>query len=1067
MTLRPAVLLAFAVASVAAAPAAAQAGVPAAAPLNVQTDRLSVQDGLSTTTVSSLLQDRTGFLWVGTEVGLDRYDGYGFTTFRHDPEDTRSLSSSFATALAEDRGGRIWVGTYGGGLNRLDPATGQALRLRHRPGRAPADRATVSSDRVEALLADRRGRIWAGTSEGLDVVDPATGRVRRLGAALHRRADVKDGVNVRDLAAAPNGDVWAATFAGLFRVDGRTGRVRLWLGADSLGSASVTAVWADRDGTVWAGLDGAGLVRVSSATGAVTRMRHDPADASSLCGDAVQDVVRDAQGVLWVATRGGGICRLVPPAAGGPAAGGPVAGQPARFVALRTDPADDHSLSTDEARVLAADRGGVLWAGTWGGGLNRIRRTPFERFRALPADGFRSEDVMTFAEAGGGRLWVGTYDAGLHLADATGRALPTPGLPAALRDTGVRSVLTDRTGALWATGDARGLWRRSVKGVWSLSPFPPDAGVRGALRLALGPDGTVWIAAYGPGLCRASPATRRIDCPATRFPAGRRLSGSEGYAVHANPDGTVWVSLWGVGVDLVDPARGRIAHFENDAERAGSLPQNTVTAFARDRLGRLWMGTYGGGLARYEPPTPPGRVGTFHAIGVRSGLPDETVYALVPDRAGALWVTTNRGMARFDPVRERAVAFGTEDGLQSDEFNAGSALALADGRIVAGGIHGYNRFDPAALAAGGPPPPVVVTAVRVMGVERPLARALRLQHDETAISFTLAALDFTAPHLNRFATRLDGLDAAWTPLGTRHEAAYTNLSPGRYTLRVRAASSAGVWGETAVPFEIRPAWWQTGVFRGVVGLALLAALVAAVRTVSQRGLRAEVARLAAEGILQGERARISRDLHDHVGAQLSTLLADVELVRLERGAGGTGEASLDSALVAVEADARETMAQLRESIWALGEADVTLGAFRDRLAADLRQRLRRRTRPVATVALDGPAAHVLGPEQALHLYRIAREACTNSLKHAGAGRLDVRIAAGADGAVTVEVCDDGQFVVPDAGSSGDGAAGLSGFGLDSMRTRAAALGGRFEIETDEGTTVRVTVPAGRPAGQPA
>ncbi|HEX9952549.1 MAG TPA: two-component regulator propeller domain-containing protein [Rubricoccaceae bacterium] len=1065
MPLRPAALLAFAAVSAATPPAAAQPGVlrglQTAAPLNVQVDRLSVQDGLSTTTVSSLLQDRTGFLWVGTEVGLDRYDGYGFTTFRHDPEDTRSLSSSFATALAEDRGGRIWVGTYGGGLNRLDPATGHALRLRHRPGRTPDARATVSSDRVEALLADRRGRIWAGTSEGLDVVDPASGRVRRLGAVLRRRADVKDGVNIRDLAAAPNGDVWAATFAGLFRVNGRTGRVRLFLSADSLGSAAVTSVWADRDGTVWAGLDGAGLVRVSSATGAVTRMRHAPADASSLCSDAVQDVIRDTQGVLWVATRGGGLCRLQAPTVDATAAGGS-----ARFVSLHTDPADDHSLSTDEARVLASDRSGVLWAGTWGGGLNRIRRTPFERFRALPADGFRSEDVMTFAEAGGGRLWVGTYDAGLHLADASGRALPTPGLPQALREMGVRSVLTDRTGTLWATGDARGLWRRSVKGVWTLSPFPPDAGVRSALRLALGPDGTVWIAAYGPGLCRADPETRRIDCPATRFPVGRRLSGTEGYAVHANADGTVWVSLWGVGVDLVDPAGGRIAHFENDAERAGSLPQNTVTAFARDRLGRLWMGTYGGGLARYEPPARANRAGTFHAVGVRSGLPDETVYALVPDLAGALWVTTNRGMARFDPVRERAVAFGTEDGLQSDEFNAGAALALADGRIVAGGIHGYNRFDPTALTASGPPPPVVVTAVRVMGVERPLAAARRLRYDETAVSFTLAALDFTAPQLNRFATRLDGLDAAWTPLGTRHEAAYTNLSPGHYTLRVRAASSAGVWGETAVPFEIRPAWWQTAVFRGSLGLALLAALVAAVRTVSQRGLRAELARLAAEAILQDERARISRDLHDHVGAQLSTLLADVELVRLERGAGGTGAEALDSALVNVEADARETMAQLRESIWALGETDVTLGAFRDRLAADLRQRLRSRARPAATVTLDGPAAHVLSPEQALHLYRIAREACTNSLKHAGATRLDVHIVADAGGAVMVEVSDDGQFVVPDTSGSGDGAVGLSGFGLDSMRTRAAALGGRFEMETDAGTTVRVTVPAGRPARQP-
>ena len=1035
-----------------APPAAAQT-----APVNVQVDRLSVQNGLSTSIVASLLQDRTGYLWVGTELGLDRYDGYGFTTFRHDPDDPASLSSSFATAIAEGSDGALWVGTYGGGLNRLDPATGRARRFRHRAG----DRTSVSSDRVEALLFDRRGRLWAGTGDGLDLVDPATGRVRRFGDVLRRAADAKDAAYVHGLALAPNGDLWAATTAGLFRFDTRRGRVRRHLGRAALGSDAVQTVHVDRDGTVWAGLAADGLARIDSRTGAATRVRHDPADAGSLCGDAVQDVARDRQGVLWVATRGGGVCRL-------DAAASRLAppGSPPRFVAYRPLDGDAHTLSTDETRVLYPDRGGVVWVGTWGGGLNRLRRTPFELFRATPAEGFRSSDVMTFADAGGGRTWVGTYDAGLVLTDAAGRALPTPGLPDVLARVGVRSLATDRTGALWATGDPAGLWRRSVAGRWTRVAFPP--GVRTALRLVPGPDGALWIAASGPGLCRADPRRLRIDCP--RFPPGRQLSGTEGYTVLPNADGTVWVSLWGVGVDLVDPVRGRIAHFENSAERAGSLSQNNVTTFERDRRGRLWMGTYGGGLNRYDVG-PDGRAGTFHHVGVGDGLPDGAVYAIVPDGTGHFWLTTNRGIARFDPERETVEACGTEDGLQSDEFNGGAALRLADGRIVVGGIRGYNRFDPRAVATGGPTPTVAVTALRVRGAPRalPAAGLLRLRHDETAVAFELAALDFTAPDRNQFAYRLDGLDAEWTKAGPRREAAYTNLAPGRYVLRVRAASSAGVWNETALPFEIRPAWWQTWAFRAALGLAALLALVAAVRFASQRRLRAEVARLDAERRIQNERGRISRDLHDHVGAQLSSLLAGVELARLARRrprrASGAVPADLLDAdpLAAVEADARETMVQLRESIWALHETTVTLGALRDRLEADIRQRLRGRTTPAATVTLDAPADRVLGPEQALHLYRIAREAVTNSLKHAAATRLDVRIAHAADGLV-VEVRDDGRFRPP-AGAEGDGATGLSGpgdgfsgYGLDSMRTRAAALGARFDLDTDGGTTVRITVP---------
>ncbi len=1014
--------------------------------LNVQFDRLGTADGLSMNTVPALLQDRAGFLWVGTEVGLDRYDGYGFTHFRHDPDDKTTLSSSFAAALAQDRAGFLWVGTYGGGLNRLDPATGVATRYRH----AAAEPASLADDRAEALLVDRRGRLWVGTGDGLDLMDTAAGTFRHLGAALRAAADVEDGVYVREIREAPNGDLWVATMSGLFRVDPARGVVRLFIGPEAFGDAGVMAVWVDRDGTVWAGASG--LARVDPQTGAVTRLRSDPADGASLCSDAVEDVIRDRAGVLWAATRGGGVCRLDDAASA-------QAGRP-RFVAYRTDAGDDHSMSTDGARTLLADRGGVVWVGTWTGGLNRMRRTPFELFRMSPEAGFPVTEAAAFADAGRGALWVGTFGGGLVRVDAAGRRLEAPDLPAALRGVDVRGLAVDRAGALWATGDPGALWRRASatapRSRWTRVPFPRDAGAMRATRVALGPDGTLWISAYGPGLCRVAAAQTAapqpaIDCLATRFPTGRRLAGGEGYTVFPDADGTVWVSIWGRGADRVDPARGVVEHVENDPGRSGSLSQNNVTAFARDRAGRLWVGTYGGGLNRYIP----GRGGaTFSHVGVAAGLPDETVYTLTPDRAGALWATTNRGVARFDPATERATAFGTEDGLQGDEFNGGAALALPDGRLLAGGIAGYNRFDPARVAAAGPPPPVAVTAIRVMGLPRTLqaGATLSLSHDETAVAFEVAALDFTAPGQNRYAFRLEGLDTKWSRADARREAAYTNLAPGRYTLRVRASSSAGAVAHAAVPFEIRPAWWQTWPVRGGALLLLLAGLVGGVRTASQRGLRAEVARLARERLVQDERARISRDLHDHVGAQLSTLLADVELVRLEGAAGVR-----DDALAAVEADARETMAQLRESIWALGETAVTLGDLRDRLAADLRHRTRGRATPVATVTLDGPAGQTLGPEMALHLYRIAREACTNSLKHAQAQRLDVRIRA-SGGMTVVEVVDDGRFAVR-VGASGDGAtAGISGFGVASMRTRAAALGGTFELETDGGTTVRVSVP---------
>ena len=460
-----------------ATPALAQ---PAA--LGVQFDRLGTADGLSMNTVPAILQDRAGFLWVGTEVGLDRYDGYAFTHVRHDPDDKTTLSSSFAAALAETRDGAVWVGTYGGGLNRLDRATGRATRFRHDPA-APA---SLADDRVEALLVDRRGRLWAGTADGVDGV-AASGRMRHLGPAMRRAAGTQrvpgaqDGVYVRDLREAPNGDLWAATSAGLFRLDPARGVVRLFIGTEALGGAAAMAVWVDRDGAVWAGTDGGGLARVDTRTGAVTRLRHDAADAGSLCGDTVHDVLRDRAGTLWVATRGGGVCRLDAPAPGRRPG-------PARFVAYRSDAGDAHSLSTDEARSLYADRGGVVWVGTWAGGLNRLRRTPFELVRMTPEAGFPTSDVAAFAGAGPGETWVGTFDGGLFRVDAAGRRVAAPDVPAALSGVAVRGLATDRAGALWATGDPSALWRRASATArtsrWTRVPFPADAGVARATRLA-------------------------------------------------------------------------------------------------------------------------------------------------------------------------------------------------------------------------------------------------------------------------------------------------------------------------------------------------------------------------------------------------------------------------------------------------------------------------------------------------------------------------------------------------------------------------------------------------------
>lgn len=999
-------------------------------PASVQADRVGTADGLSALAIADLHQSADGFVWAATAGGIDRFDGLTIRTFRHEPGRVSSLSHPEVHAIADAPGGRLWVGTYGGGLNLLDPATDTARRVRSRP----QDPTAPTDDRVTVLHRDRRGRLWMGSMGGLDRVDERTGRVRRFGAPVGA---------VRDIADAPGGQLWVGGEGGLVVFD--PGRARVV--SRHVGAPSVMALASVADGGVWVGYGGDGLARLDARGRLVARFRAG--GEGSLCGSEVHDLVLERGGALWVATPDGGVCRLDTATR--------------RFTSYPADPANPRALPSDQTRTLLVDRGGLIWVGTWSAGLARLRQTPFLHVRASPADGFRSSSMFGFAEAPDGRLWVGTNEGGLHLYDfRTGRAGQPATWPADLRSGVVRALTYGPDGTFWVAS-LGSMWRlRPGRAAFERVPVDPPPGAELPVRildLAVGPDSTVWMAAYGGGLCRAAPGADRFSC--LSWPGRADLTDRTLYTVHPDPDGSVWVAAWGKGVDRVDPERGVVAHYDSHPDRPQGLAAASVISFFRDRGGTLWLMTYGGGISRFDPALDRGRGGFTH-IGTDHGLPDLVTYGMLQADDGTLWVSTNRGLAQMDARGRVEQTFGLEDGLQDNEFNGGAFLRLADGRMVFGGGQGFNVFHPRSLRARAPAPPLAVTALRILGapVDVPadlLSRGLRLRHDENAVRFEFAALDFTAAPRNRFAYRLDGLDDEWTKAGTDRAAAFTNLAPGRYTLRVRGANSDGVWTETglAIPLVIRPAWWQTWWFRGAAGLALLTALVLTVRGIAQRRLRAEIRRLEMVRRVADERARISRDLHDHVGAQLSSVLAGVEIARLARARPNV--TPLRDPLDAVEQDARETMRQLRETIWALHDESVTVGDFAARVEADLRGRLLGRERPVVRVECRADPERVLGPAAALHLYRIVREAATNSLKHADASMLTVELADDTAGRLCVCVCDDGVY----AGASGDGALGASGFGVRSMRERAAALGADFALETDAGTAVRLRVPGDR------
>ncbi len=1013
--------------------------------------QLSLEDGLSQSTVMAALTDREGYLWLATEDGLNRYDGYGFTVFKHDPADPHSISDNYVIALHEGADGALWAGTSDGGLNRRDPETGRFAALRHDPG----DPTSLSHDRVTAIVEDQEGTLWAATrGGGLNRFDRATGTFTHL---RHDPADPR---------SLPSDELWA--------------------------------LLVDRRGRLWVGTRGGGLAR-RDPDGGFTRLQHDPADPRSLPADDVLGLAEDADGHLWVGTFGGGLARFE--------------GDGGGFTRFHHDPANPHSLSSDGVAAVLVDRRGDVWAGTWGAGLNRLdpatgraeriapdpadpRSLPDgyvrslaespdasalvwvgtvsggaavfnpaqERFGHVRADGtpggLVADYVRAFAEDAAGALWVGTRDGISRQDPETGRFetfTHEPGRSGSLPHSYVRALLTDRDGVTWA-GTAAGLARYDGAGTFTAFPHaddPADANANRVYALLDGTDGLLWVGTRS-GLYGFDRAAERF---VRRFTAadgagGARLTDDEVIALAEGPTGVLWAGTTG-GLNRVDLGTGRVTRYRHDPADAASLSNDRVFSVL-PTVGAVWVGT-NSGLNRLGPAA-----GRFRRYTEADGLPNGLVYGILQDGDGCLWLSTNRGLARFDSTSETFRPFDASDGLQSNEFNQGAFYRARNGGLLFGGISGYNRFDPAAIADNPHVPPVALTEFRVFDrpvePERTADGAIRLGHDEGFFAFEFAALDFTNPSRNRYQYRLDGFETEWHEAGTRRYVSYSNLDGGRYTFRVRGSNNDGVWNEDglAVPLVVVPPYWETVPFR--LGLALAVLLFGfGVAWAWQRGRMriversrdeiAEAQRRLSEGREQ-ERLHLARELHDGPVQDLYT--AKLRLALAAEAAGLNGELRpVDEALGRVNAALRGICGELRPP---------ALGPFG--LAAALRSHADalRAAHPDLRLDLDLAADGQRLPEPVrLALFRIAQEALSNAARHASARSVRVTFTVDAETAA-LEVRDDGRgFRVPDRPLEG---ARSGGFGLLGMAERAEALGGRLVVASapGRGTAVRVAVP---------
>lgn len=774
-------------------------------------------EGLSETSAEALLQDHRGFIWVATADGLNRFDGHTFAVFRNEADDPHSLSDSVVKSLFEDQNGTLWVGTDGG-LNRFEREAGNFSIYRHDPG----DETTLTNDIVQTITEDRTGRLWVGTYWGLNLFDPLTQSFRRY---LNAPTDELSGAqHTLRIFADTSNTLWVCTDGGgLLRFDPESGHAERFVHdpADpgSLASNICRAIHEDESGRLWIATD-AGLDYFDSAIGSFSHYRNDPRDPTSLSNNSVWTVFQESGGRFWVGTDGGGL-NLFDRDTG-------------RFVRFTHDRYDPSSLQSDVVRDVIEDDAGDVWIATRAGGLHFLDTRPPAFSLYAERDGMSASSTTSFAEDAKGDLWIGT-GRGLNRLRRTAGAFDSwrhdPLDPGSLAADPVISTLVDRAGTVWLGTFSGGLDRYDPERDRFVHHKPESANPRSlsnanVWHILEDSRGDLWLATFGGAnkmIGRSGEFEHfrfDVDDPAS-------LASDVVWVIYEDSQERLWFGTQ-EGVSVLQRDTGDFENFKN-------LGNDSVVAICEDSEGVLWFGTRGGGLNRFDENTK-----TFRIYRTKDGLPSDAVVGILADEHGALWLGTRNGLSRFDPGTGAFRNYDVGDGLQGLEFNRTATYRARDGELFFGGVRGFNHFYPENVKGNPFIPPVVLTDFQVFNAPVPVggpdgilaedvtvASRVQLSYEHSVFSFGYAALSYRSPDHNRFAYMMEGFDEAWIDAGSRRHATYTNLDPGEYVFRVRAANNSGVWNEDGVSIQvlIQPPYWETWWFRGLTFVAVMLLLL--------------------------------------------------------------------------------------------------------------------------------------------------------------------------------------------------------------------------------------------------
>jgi len=987
---------------------------------------IGLEQGLSQSSVHCIFKDTDGLMWFGTQDGLNRFDGYSFKIFHHDKNDSTTISDDFVLEIIEDNTNNLWVCTRNG-LNRFDKKTETFTR--------------IFLEGMDKNYYHNIFRSFFKDNNG-DLVFHSVGKT---GIAL-----IGDDGNFQ-IKSEPsqfwkhdifcydsNGNIFISDSLGIWFYEYKNNSYakpkELFLPA--ITNLHVTAMTVSNKNQLWVG---------EKNKLHVINIENKKHQTLSLPLELIQRISESHDGNYWVGGENG-ICVLD--------------SQLNSITLLKNSPEDEKDLTSYSFTQIYHDRNGLVWLGTSDNGLSVFNpQKIFTTFKMKKNDkNSLSDNSVWSIFQNGKRLFIGT-NSGLNVFFLNSEnffnykkfednILSKQILPYELLAFNTRAITIDKSENIWI-GGSKGIMVLDLSGKILKTFTTENSGLshNNIFHLLTTKDGSIWISTPF-CLNRYNPKTNSFeiyknDSSNNSLPVNYIISTME------DQGGILWISTSN-GLSLFNPNTKVFKNHLSEYNSKKSLSYNIVSSVLEDKRGRIWVSTLGGGINFFDREKE-----IFTSYTTADGLLNNVIYGIVEDEKGTLWMSSNRGISSFNPDTKVFSNYNVNDGIVSNEFSQNSFFKNDNGEIFFGSPEGLLIFNPDELIEQNILPKLVLTGVsvnyrKIIPYEIARKKSIDLFYGDKTISFEFAEPDFINAEKISYSFLLEGFNKKWVEVNSGQRiATFTNLPYRKFKFKVRTKKNNNRWSEPALNITVNviPPFWMRGWFITTGAFFFLLILIFTVKFFSQRKLRKKLREIELQRKIQMERERISRDLHDNVGSHLTYIVTSLDNIshKLEKGEKGISEEKISS----LSDFSRETIQQLRETIWAINKESILLSELKDKVndhflkIHDLTEHIN------FSVEMESENNNELKPSTAIHLFRIVQEAVNNCVKHSGAKTISVKISTMGN-YLTIIIADDGKGIVQTEN-------GNNHCGLENMKIRMKEIGGVFALNSKDGVGTEVII----------